>query len=109
MLSYAEAVDQFIGRHDCETQLHLCTQRVLINSSGDMIVRPSFIEASLLRNSTSSVPQHLLASYQRAHVAIIKAQFTKKRLRNGTSVCVVRGINHVVSDACAKIPIDPAA
>lgn len=60
-------------------------QRVLINSSGDMVVRPSFIEASMMRNKTSSVPQHLLASYQRAHVAIIKAQFTKKRLRNGTS------------------------
>lgn len=64
-----------------------CVQRVLINTAGDMIVRPSFIEAAVQRNSTSSLQQHLLVSYQRAHVAIIKAQFTKKRLRDGASVC----------------------
>ncbi len=63
-------------------------QRVLINSDGDMIVRPSFIEAAVQKRSTSSVVQHLLINYQRAHVAIIKAQFTSKRLRDGMLVCV---------------------
>ena len=47
------------------------------------------------KRTTSSVAHHLLASYQRAHIAIIKAQFTSKRLANGMSVrllrmCVVR-------------------
>jgi len=58
-------------------------QRVLINSDGDMIVRPSFIEAAVQKKSTTSVVHHLLINYQRAHVAIIKAQFTCKRLRDG--------------------------
>jgi hypothetical protein len=58
-------------------------QRVLINSDGDMIVRPSFVEASVQRRATSSVAHHLLVNYQRAHIAIIKAQFTSKRLRDG--------------------------
>ncbi len=79
-------------------------QRVLINSDGDMIVRPSFIEASVQRRSTSSVVQHLLINYQRAHVAIIKAQFTSKRLRDGMLVCVfpfpaLQG-NRVYSGSC---------
>lgn len=61
-------------------------QRVLINSDGDMIVRPSFIEAAVQKKSTTSVVHHLLINYQRAHVAIIKAQFTCKRLRDGMLV-----------------------
>ena len=61
-------------------------QRVLINSDGDMIVRPSFIEAAVQRRSTSSVAHHLLLNYRRAHIAIIKAQFTSKRLRDGMAV-----------------------
>jgi len=60
-------------------------QRVLINSDGDMIVRPSFIEAAVQKRSTSSVAHHLLVNYQRAHIAIIKAQFTSKRMRDGMS------------------------
>jgi hypothetical protein len=60
-------------------------QRVLINSDGDMIVRPSYVESSVQKRTTSSVAHHLLASYQRAHIAIIKAQFTSKRLANGMS------------------------
>ncbi len=61
-------------------------QRVLINSDGDMIVRPSFIEAAVQRRSTSSVAHHLLVNYQRAHIAVIKAQFTSKRFRDGMAV-----------------------
>ena len=72
--------------HDASA-CRLCMQIVLINSDGDMIVRPSFIEAAVQRRSTSSVAHHLLINYQRAHVAIIKAQFTSKRLRDGMLVC----------------------
>jgi hypothetical protein len=49
-------------------------------------VRPSYVESSVQKKSTSSVAHHLLANYQRAHIAIIKAQFTSKRLANGMSV-----------------------
>ena len=49
-------------------------------------VRPSYVESSVQKRTTSSVAHHLLASYQRAHIAIIKAQFTTKRLANGMSV-----------------------
>ena len=38
------------------------------------------------RRATSSVAHHLLVNYQRAHVAVIKAQFTCKRLRDGMEV-----------------------
>lgn len=38
------------------------------------------------RRATSSVAHHLLVNYQRAHIAIIKAQFTSKRLRDGMTV-----------------------
>lgn len=55
-----------------------------------MIVRPSFIEAAVQKRSTSSVAHHLLVNYQRAHIAIIKAQFTSKRMRDGMSVRVPR-------------------
>jgi hypothetical protein len=36
------------------------------------------------------VAHHLLVNYQRAHIAIIKAQFTSKRLRDGMEVRAVR-------------------
>ena len=49
-------------------------------------VRPSFVEASVQRRATSSPAHHLLVNYQRAHIAIIKAQFTSKRLRDGMAV-----------------------
>jgi hypothetical protein len=49
-------------------------------------VRPSYVETSVQKRTTSSVAHHLLIGYQRAHIAIIKAQFTSKRLANGMSV-----------------------
>ena len=42
------------------------------------------------RRATSSVAHHLLVNYQRAHIAIIKAQFTSKRLRDGMEVRAAR-------------------
>jgi hypothetical protein len=59
-----------------------------INSSPKLPpqVRPSFVEAAVQRRATSSVAHHLLVNYQRAHIAIIKAQFTSKRLRDGMEV-----------------------
>ena len=42
------------------------------------------------RRATSSVAHHLLVNYQRAHIAIIKAQFTSKRLRDGMEVRTAR-------------------
>lgn len=53
-------------------------------------MRPSYVESSVQKRTTSSVAHHLLASYQRAHIAIIKAQFTSKRLANGMSVRVAQ-------------------
>jgi hypothetical protein len=49
-------------------------------------VRPSYVETSVQKRTTSSVAHHLLINYQRAHIAIIKAQFTSKRLENGMTV-----------------------
>jgi hypothetical protein len=62
-------------------------QRVIINPRGDLIVRPSFLEASIQRaTSTSSVVRHLLTDYQKSMVAVIHAQFGRKRFRDGMQV-----------------------
>ena len=72
------------------------------------------------RRATSSVAHHLLVNYQRAHIAIIKAQFTSKRLRDGMEVRTVRPgvLFHIYhrllpwhSSACAAlahVPMDTA-
>ena len=61
--------------------------RVVINSDGDLIVRPSFIEASVQRRlGGSSVAQHMLAAYQKSFLAVIKAQFSSKGMTGGQEV-----------------------
>ncbi|BDA51088.1 probable lipase at N-terminal half [Coccomyxa sp. Obi] len=59
-------------------------QRVLINKSGDMLVRPSFIENSILQlPGGGSVGDHLLGSYLRSLLAILLMQFTQKGFPGG--------------------------
>lgn len=61
--------------------------RVIINSDGDLIVRPTFIEASVQRRpGGSSVAQHLLTAYDKSFLAVIKAQFSSKGLQGGREV-----------------------
>lgn len=54
------------------------------------------------RRATSSVAHHLLVNYQRAHIAIIKAQFTSKRLRDGMEVRTVQP--NVLFHVCHTLP-----
>ena len=62
-------------------------QRVIINGDGDLIVRPSFIEASVQRQpGGSSVAQHLLTAYHKSFLAVIKAQFSTKGFQGGRQV-----------------------
>ncbi|KAK9902208.1 hypothetical protein WJX75_007799 [Coccomyxa subellipsoidea] len=57
---------------------------VIINKSGDMIVRPSFIENSVLQVPFGgSVGDHLLGSYLRSFLAILIAQFSAKGFPGG--------------------------
>ncbi|EIE21255.1 alpha/beta-hydrolase [Coccomyxa subellipsoidea C-169] len=59
-------------------------QRVLINNNGDMLVRPSFIENSILQMpGGGSVGDHLLGSYLRSLLAILLAQFSFKAFPGG--------------------------
>ena len=59
-------------------------QRVIINSKGDMLVRPSFIEMSLSRTTGSvNLMHHFLASYQKSFLAIARAQFTEDSIEGG--------------------------
>ncbi|CAL5228580.1 g11739 [Coccomyxa viridis] len=59
-------------------------QRVIINHNGDMLVRPSFIESSLLQLPCGgSVPHHLLGDYLRSFVAVLLTQFSRKRFPGG--------------------------
>ena len=62
-------------------------QRVIINTDGDVIVRPSFIEASVQRRPGGlSVSQHLLSAYHKSFRAVIQAQFSSKGLQGGRRV-----------------------
>ena len=58
--------------------------RVLINPLGDLIVRPNALESSLrLVPCSGSVQQHLLTSYLQSLLAMLLAQFSKKRMMGG--------------------------
>ncbi|GAB4822203.1 hypothetical protein N2152v2_009249 [Parachlorella kessleri] len=56
--------------------------RVVVNGKGDLIVRPTFLESSIL-NGTGVVGDHLLERYRAAFASVLKAQFTSKRLPEG--------------------------
>ncbi|CAL8466201.1 g5737 [Coccomyxa elongata] len=59
-------------------------QRVLINKNGDMLVRPAFIENSILQlPGGGSVADHLLGSYLRSLLAVLLVQFTRKGFPSG--------------------------
>lgn len=59
-------------------------QRVIVNSQGDMLVRPSFIEMSLSRTTGAvNIAHHLLGSYQRAFLAIARLQFSEDSIEGG--------------------------
>lgn len=50
-------------------------QRVIVNSRGDLIVRPSLFELSMLQNVRGgATAHHLTVAYQNALVAIVTAQ-----------------------------------
>ncbi len=52
-------------------------------STGDLLVRPSFIEANVRRGPTPSLQQHRLSTYGRTMAAIIRAQFGAHKGRGG--------------------------
>jgi hypothetical protein len=60
---------------------------VIVNANGDVIVRPSHLEQTL-RRGASSVEQHLMSTYGRSLVAIMRAQFTEKGGGGGSVLAV---------------------
>ncbi|GMH45342.1 hypothetical protein BSKO_13299 [Bryopsis sp. KO-2023] len=64
-------------------------ERVIINSAGDMIVSPLFVELTLynpptLYGKSTSVRQHLMLNYRKSLVSIVKGQFVvRKSMRGG--------------------------
>ena len=62
-------------------------QRVLINPSGDLIVRPSYTEITMQQRPFGArVAHHLLQSYKTSLLAILKGQLTGKQLVGGVQV-----------------------
>ncbi|GMH46106.1 hypothetical protein BSKO_14070 [Bryopsis sp. KO-2023] len=61
--------------------------RVIINAGGDMIVKPSFLEISVLKRwGHVNVAHHLLSSYRKSLIAVVEAQFKNdKRVEGGMS------------------------
>lgn len=65
--------------------------RVLVNRLGDLIVRPSPIEASLrLIPCSGSLQQHLLTSYLQSIIAVLLAQFAPSKMPSGDMLAVLR-------------------
>ena len=59
-------------------------RRVTVNRGGDIIVRPSYFELSVLMRSGGSVTHHLTGNYALALAAVLKSQFFEsKRLPAG--------------------------
>ncbi|CAL5228579.1 g11737 [Coccomyxa viridis] len=59
-------------------------QRVHINHYGDMMVRPSAIQVSLIKAPCGgSVPNHLLGDYLQSLLAVLLAQFSRKGFPGG--------------------------
>ena len=64
--------------------------RVIINAGGDLIVRPTFIEASVQRQPAgASVSHHLLTTYVKSYMAVIRSQFSTKGIQGGREVRAV--------------------
>ena len=75
--------------------------RVLINKLGDLIVRPSAMEASIrLVPCSGSVQQHLLTSYLQSLLAVLLAQFSHKKLKGGMTGVVHLAQNSVPLKVC---------
>lgn len=49
-------------------------QRVSIDSEGDVIIRPTYFEVSILTKAVMSVRDHLTGVYSLALAAVLKAQ-----------------------------------
>lgn len=57
-------------------------QRVLVNPSGDLLVRPTYTETAV-RKSGASLTDHLLTSYTASLAAVLGTQFSEKRFPHG--------------------------
>eukprot|EP01025_Chloroclados_australasicus_P036388 TRINITY_DN3709_c0_g3_i1.p1 TRINITY_DN3709_c0_g3~~TRINITY_DN3709_c0_g3_i1.p1 ORF type:complete len:845 (-),score=70.90 TRINITY_DN3709_c0_g3_i1:314-2827(-) len=53
--------------------------KVLINSNGDMVVRPQYIEVMMLRFFLSSMTDHFTSSYQQAFMSVLMMQLDKHK------------------------------
>ena len=74
--------------------------RVLINSLGDLIVRPTAMETSLrLVPCSGSVQQHLLTSYLNSMLAVLLSQFSRKRIKGGMTGVVELAKNNTAIKA----------
>ena len=60
---------------------------MVVTHVGDLIVRPSHVEQTLNRGA-SSIEQHLMSTYGRSLVAIMRAQFTEKGGGGGSVLAV---------------------
>lgn len=56
--------------------------RVVVNRSGDLIVRPTYLEVHLL-NGNGVLRDHFIEGYRKSFMFIIKSQFTKKAMAGG--------------------------
>lgn len=65
--------------------------KVIVKRRGDLIVRPTFMENAVARLPCSrSVRHHLLGSYLRSMMAVLRAQTRGKHVEGG-----VRGLLHL--------------
>lgn len=62
-------------------------QRVIINATGDVIVRPSYTEVTMQQTPFASrLQHHFLAAYKKSLLAVLIGQFGDKKLHGGVQV-----------------------
>ena len=84
---------------------------VVVTLNGDLIVRPSHVEASIMRVPGGSIARHLLTRYARTFAGIVRGQFRGKG-RAGDRAAMQRlleGQAHVrlVLRTVGAMPCDP--
>jgi hypothetical protein len=55
----------------------------MLTPSGDLLVRPSFMERSALESFATSLQQHPLTAYARSLGALVRGQFERQKEHNG--------------------------
>lgn len=83
--------------------------RTIINSRGDIIVKPSFLEINVLKRwGHVNMAHHLLSSYRRSLRAVVQAQFVNDKQLEGGMGAVLDLLNPKSAGHMSRVWIGPS-